>query len=367
MSRQNVLLRAGWRYLKTIGGATQGGFTSPTDIAVRSDGLMAVVCRPIPDQTRVQLTAFEDEPKLGEFGAFGTGIGEMARPTSLAFDGEGLLHIADEETNRITAYTVDPADVNADGGPPPILRLSQLIPQAARYVSHWGVPGSGDGELNGPSGIAFDPNDDLYVVDSRNNRVQKFSRDGRFLLKWGGRGSGEGEFNLPWGIAIDDDRNVYVADWRNDRIQKFTADGEFLAAYGESGNGVGQFNRPTDVEVDNDGDLYVADWLNDRVQVLAADGRFVDVFYGDSTLSKWALEDGAEPPGDTITKMKYLSEDAYLEKYFHRPTAVEMDAHGHLFVTDNERFRVQVYLKEAYPSKRLMEIDPAEEPIVMEP
>ena len=65
--------------------------------------------------------------------------------------------------------------------------------------------------------------------------------------------------------------------------------------------------------------------------------------------------------------MKYLSEDAYLEKHFHRPMGIAMGERGHLFVTDNERFRVQVYLKEAYPSKRLMEIDPAEEPIVMEP
>ncbi len=367
MVKQKVLRRAGWRYLKTIGGATQGGFASPTDIAVRSDGMIAVLCRPIPDQIRVQLTAFEDEPKLGEFGAFGTGIGEMARPTGVTFDSEGLLHVADEETNRITAFTVDPDEVNADGGPPSILRRSQVIPQSGKYVSHWGVPGNGDGELNGPSAIAFDPADDLYVVDSRNNRVQKFTKDGRFLLKWGGRGSGEGELNLPWGIAIDDDRNVYVADWRNDRIQKFTADGGFLASFGGSGVGLGQFNRPTHVEVDKDGDIYVADWLNDRVQVLAADGRFVDVFYGDSTLSKWALEDGAGPPGDTIVKMKYLSEDGYAEKYFHRPMAVAMDALGHLFVTDNERFRVQVYLKEAYPSLRLMEVDPDEEPITMEP
>ena len=96
MVKQKVLRRAGWRYLKTIGGATQGGFNSSTDIAVRSDGMIAIVCRPIPDQTRVQLTAFEDEPKLGEFGAFGTGIGEMARPTGVAFDSDGLLHVADE-------------------------------------------------------------------------------------------------------------------------------------------------------------------------------------------------------------------------------------------------------------------------------
>lgn len=44
-----------------------------------------------------------------------------------------------------------------------------------------------------------------------------------------------------------------------------------------------------------------------------------------------------------------------------------MDPEGHLFVTDNQRFRVQIYIKKAYPSTVLMEVDPDNERIVMEP
>ena len=90
------------------------------------------------------------------------------------------------------------------------------------YLGKWGTPGSGDGELNRPSGIRFDKNDNLYMVDSSNNRVQVFTKDGKFLSKWGEAGSGEGQFNLPWGLTIDHNGDVYVADWRNDRIQKFS-------------------------------------------------------------------------------------------------------------------------------------------------
>ena len=98
---------------------------------------------------------------------------------------------------------------------------------------------AGDGELNRPSGMAFDPDDNLYVVDSLNNRVQKFTKEGKFMAKWGTVGSGAGEFNMPWGIAIDTDGNVYVTDWRNDRVQKFTAEGHFLMQFGTSGSGEG--------------------------------------------------------------------------------------------------------------------------------
>jgi sugar lactone lactonase YvrE len=283
----------------------------------------------------------------------------------VAFDRDGLIYVADEQTNRITAYTIDPAEVAANGGPPTIVRRSQIVVQAGKCVSHWGRSGRGDGELNGPSGMEFDSENNLYVVDSRNNRVQKFTKDGRFLGKWGSQGAGEGELNLPWGLTLGPDGNVFVADWRNDRVQKFTPDGEFLASYGESGKEIGQFNRPTSVAVDRDGDIYVCDWLNNRVQVLAADGRFVDQFHGDSTLSKWFLEYGATPPEDQVIKRKFMSEDGYKEKFFARPISLTLDDEGRLLVADSLRFRVQVYRKEAYPSRVLMEVDMDKEPIAV--
>ena len=103
------------------------------------------------------------------------------------------------------------------------------------WIGKWG-PGAGDGELNRPSGMDFDPDDNLYVVDSLNNRVQKFTK-GKFIAKWGTAGSGAGEFNMPWGIDIDTEGDVYVTDWRNDRVQKFTADGRFLMQFGASAAG----------------------------------------------------------------------------------------------------------------------------------
>ena len=56
-----------------------------------------------------------------------------------------------------------------------------------------------------------------------NNRIQKFDSSGNFITKWGSNGSGDGQFNGPQGVAVDGSGNVYVVDAYNHRIQKFTS------------------------------------------------------------------------------------------------------------------------------------------------
>jgi hypothetical protein len=51
-------------------------------------------------------------------------------------------------------------------------------------------------------------------------------------LEWGSRGSDRGEFEIPHSIAIDSLGNLFVTDSANDRIQKFTSKGTFLMQFG---------------------------------------------------------------------------------------------------------------------------------------
>jgi DNA-binding beta-propeller fold protein YncE len=181
------------------------------------------------------------------------------------------------------------------------------------------------------------------VVDSGNDRIQKFTKDGRFLAKWGTTGSGDGQFNMPWGIDLDSEGNVYIADWRNDRIQKFSPDGRFLMKCGRSGSGEGELNRPSGVAVDNDGVIYVADWLNNRLQVFDPDGNFVTARTGDATISKWGKE-----KLDANAEMWGERQRAYgleREKDFWGPTGVCVDAEDRIFVCESARNRLQVYQK----------------------
>jgi tripartite motif-containing protein 71 len=77
--------------------------------------------------------------------------------------------------------------------------------------------------LSSPQGIAVDSSSgNVYVVDTANNRIKKFSSNGTFITEWGRYGTGNGSLNSPRGIALDQAGNVYVADTGNNRIQVFS-------------------------------------------------------------------------------------------------------------------------------------------------
>ncbi|MBV9969696.1 MAG: 6-bladed beta-propeller, partial [Xanthobacteraceae bacterium] len=74
---------------------------------------------------------------------------------------------------------------------------------------------------------AWDSAGNIYVADGvGNQRVAKFDKNGVFIKSWGSRGSEPGQFGTARAIAIDAQNNVYVADPRNGRIQVFDSDGK---------------------------------------------------------------------------------------------------------------------------------------------
>ena len=75
----------------------------------------------------------------------------------------------------------------------------------------------------------------MYVTEWAINHVQKFDSNGKFITKWGSEGTGDGQFNGPEGIAIDSSGNVYVSEYGNNRIQKFDSNGNFITKWGSKG------------------------------------------------------------------------------------------------------------------------------------
>ena len=62
----------------------------------------------------------------------------------------------------------------------------------------------------------------VYVSDEYLNRISIFDDAGTFLRKWGDPGAGEGELDGPSGMALDADQNLWIVDHRNVRLQRFT-------------------------------------------------------------------------------------------------------------------------------------------------
>jgi len=111
--------------------------------------------------------------------------------------------------------------------------------QIGRYID--------DGKFNNPEGIAVYGNY-VYVVDTGNNCIQKFTTSGTFVTKWGSYGSDDGQFNHPIGIVAYGSY-VYVVDSGNNRIQKFNDTGYFITKWGSAGSGNSQFNNPCGIAI----------------------------------------------------------------------------------------------------------------------
>lgn len=80
-----------------------------------------------------------------------------------------------------------------------------------------------------PTDVAVSANGDIYAADGYGQSwVHHYNAAGEYIRSWGGKGSELGQLNSPHGISIDTrsgEEEVYVADRGNNRIQVFTLDG----------------------------------------------------------------------------------------------------------------------------------------------
>ena len=128
--------------------------------------------------------------------------------------------------------------------------------------------------FDSPRGLKVN-NNKLYVCDSINNRIHVFDRELNYLTHIGGSmGSGPGQFNGPHDIAWDSSSMLYVADRGNGRIQVFNEDGKYVREFGQEGRGHGEFYRPYYIDVACDS-VHVSEAGNHRVSVFDTSGRFV--------------------------------------------------------------------------------------------
>lgn len=121
---------------------------------------------------------------------------------------------------------------------------------------------------------------EIYVSNTRLNKVMVFDFYGNFLKEFGESGSANGQFLSPAGVVVHSGSNsVFVVDSGNHRIQKFNTNGVFIKTIGTLGNGPGKFNFRSNsgISIDNYGHIYVVDSNNSRVQMFDLEGRFLSV------------------------------------------------------------------------------------------
>jgi len=234
----------------------------------------------------------------------------------------------------------------------------QKFTSDGEFLSSWGTNGFENGELQSPVGIAIYENN-VYVVDEKQNTIQKFDNDGNFILKWGGVGSENGQFIKPQGITINSSGVVYVTDSMNHRIQQFTSDGEFLSSFGKFGYGDGNLKNPVDIAVSGDF-IYVSDPGNYKIEKYTSDGIFLKSFdynFGGSHVRPGGLI--ADPNGDIyfVDTVKYrvvkmTSDGKTITSWgsvgqgngkFLEPKDLVLDNLGYLYVLDSSSGLIQKF------------------------
>lgn len=205
-------------------------------------------------------------------GQAGKAPGQFALPDGIGVDNAGNVWVADSQNNRIQRFDLK----------------GEVLPFPAFAKRGWSQE---PGRFKLPYDVDADALGNLFVADTQNHRIQKFSPDGRFIRKWGRNGGdgtagvGPGEMDQPRGLVVDPFGNVWVADHENARVLKFTGDGKLLLTLGANGgdgsygDGVGEFNSPRGLCTDPAGTIYVADDVNHRIVKLANDdGRVLATF-----------------------------------------------------------------------------------------
>ena len=160
-------------------------------------------------------------------------------------------------------------------------------PKVGTVVAGAGGQGSGLSQLSDPKGVAFDASGDLFVADSRNNRVVEYAYNaatgsyasaGTVVAGTGAAGTGLSQLSDPDEIALDARGDLFVADTGNNRVEEFaytSATGTYastatrVAGTGTQGSGANQLGLPNSVTLDAKGDLFVADTTNGRVMEYA--------------------------------------------------------------------------------------------------
>ena len=270
--------------------------------------------------------------------AYSYSISGVQRPLGVAIDEEhNRLYVTQSDGGR----TVKVFDV--EGNP-----LGELLPPD-------------DGLMHTSTYVALDPKTmNVYVADRGSNQLYVYNPDGKYLRtllpdpvgSWG-----------PLGIAFDGDGQLYVADANAapQRIWVLTTAGEVVRTFGEAET----LSFPNGLAVWADGTVAVADSNHTQVLIYNADGTLrgkVAKGEADSALGMpRGLAIGAKDrlyvvdTTNAIVRIFRPGADdlpAYATSFgtlgqregeFLYPNGVATDNHGHIFVTDRENNRVQVW------------------------
>lgn len=267
---------SGWGDMDGKGAAAS--FVNPWGLALNSSGVLFVTdsgnatVRSITTadgnvSTLAGLAFHTGLISSGSSGAVGSSA-NFTSPTGVAVDGLGNQYVADKSTHII--YKIDTSQ--------------KVTVFAGSNTAGFVDTSQGPVQFNGPTALAVDSSNNIYVADSGNHAIRMITPAGvvTTIAGTGSKGTADGaassaKFNNPQGITIDGSGNIFVADTDNHTIREITStkNGYNVSTlYGMSGtagnaDGAGStalFNAPKGLVLDATGNLYICDSLNGLIR-----------------------------------------------------------------------------------------------------
>ena len=224
----------------------------------------------------------------------------LNEPRGIDIAEDGSIYVADSKNNQIKHFSADGTLLDAWGS------YGSITDESANAIG---------GTFSEPWDVAVAPDGTVYVADTWNHRIQKFTKDGQFISMWGYFATDNTSLGYwgPRGITVDANGNVYFADTGNKRILVFDKNDQFVTQIGTAGSDFGQFNEPVGIALDENNLLYVADTWNSRIQVLSPDLDLKTY----TTIASWNIEGWY---GQSTNNKPFIA----------------VNAEGNVFVTDPE-------------------------------
>ena len=188
-----------------------------------------------------------------------------------------------------------------------------------------GSSGTDNDRLNAPSAIYVDDNQNLFIADTNNHRVQKWEKDSSsgttVAGQTGNAGSALNQLHSPQALWIDSKNNLYIADLSNHRIVKWTSQSSVLMAGGNGqGNLPNQLNDPVGLYFDEpNNNLFISNYLG-------------------HSIIKWKI---GETQGLFIAGT--VGNIGNSSAQFAHPSTVALDKNGNIYIADTYNHRIQLF------------------------
>ena len=205
-----------------------------------------------------QLVIFDEQLQYScVIGGRGNGNGKFQQITGIAVDNKGYLYVADSQLHCIQKFILN-----------------------GQFVSQFGSKGTTEGQYNGPFGLVLSQAKLLFVCDSYNNRVQVI-RNELFSYSFGQCGKEPGSFNCPRDLTLNSNEDqLFITEERNSRVQVFTPSGQFLRVFGNFTDIPFKLQSAAGIYYTSDNHLLISSYGNHCVLVFEKDGRFVSAIEG---------------------------------------------------------------------------------------